>query len=142
MSSTYSHIPLPLCICSESQIPLQGPFLGQRYSFSNAGPSVSLCSGHGCAASLLRWVRSACHFTSPCRCFHKGRGTGIPRVSLSTSNTDPCQDNDTQVTLYALSGCKLLCLFFFFFKSFMDSLPCSKDTVPPLPLPLCLVYED
>lgn len=91
MSSIYSHIPLPLCMCSESQIPLRGPFLGQRYSFSKAGASsVSLCSGHGCAASLLRWVRSGWHFTSPCRCFQKGRDTGIPRGSLSSSNTNPC----------------------------------------------------
>lgn len=109
MSSIYSHIPLPLCICSESQIPLRGPFLGQRYSFSKAGASsVSLCSGHGCAAGLLRWVRSGWHFSSPCRCFQKGRGTGIPRASLSTRNTDPCQDNDTQVTLYDLAGCKVV----------------------------------
>lgn len=65
MSSIYSHIPLPLCMCSESQIPLRGPFLGQRYSFSKAGASsVSLCSGLGCAAGLLRWVRSGWHFTS------------------------------------------------------------------------------
>lgn len=52
-------------------------------------------------------------FYFPCRCFQKGRGTGIPRASLSTRNTDPCQDNDTQVTLCDLAGCKVVLYGFF-----------------------------
>lgn len=69
-------------------------------------------------------------FTSPCRCFQKGRGTGILMVSVSQTPAKIWQSGSSLCFFWMKNP---LCLFFFFFKSLMDSLPCSKGTgSPPL----------